>query len=78
MCRAAIFDYVSEGTMRSSPRWICRVDNADVLNGEQIKDPMARRETLELFRTYYTIEKPAVRKQIDEMVKSIATTLAGE
>ena len=64
--------------MRSSPRWICRVDNADVLNGEQIKDPMARRETLELFRTYYTIEKPVVRKQIDEMVKSIATPLAGE
>ena len=64
--------------MRSSPRWICRGDNADVLNGEKIKDPMARRETLELFRTYYTIEKPVVRKQIDEMVKSIATPLAGE
>ena len=36
------------------------------------------RETLELVRTYYTIEKPAVRKRIAEMVKSIATTLAGE
>ena len=72
------FDDMSEGTMRSSPRWISRGDNADVLNGEQIKDPMARRETLELVRTYYTIEKPAVRKRIAEMVKSIATTLAGE
>ena len=64
--------------VRSSPRWISRGDNADVLNGERIKDPMARRETLELVRTYYTIEKPAVRKRIAEMVKSIATTLAGE
>ena len=64
--------------VRSFPRWISRGDNADVLNGEQIKDPMARRETLELVRTYYTIEKPAVRKRIAEMVKSIATTLAGE
>ena len=40
------FDDMSEGTMRSSPRWISRGDNADVLNGEQIKDPTARRETL--------------------------------
>jgi hypothetical protein len=39
---------------------------------------MARRETLELVRTYYSIEKPLVRKRISEMVKSIATTLAGE
>jgi transcriptional regulator with XRE-family HTH domain len=72
------FDDMSEGTMRSSPRWISRGDSAGALNGEQIKDPMARRETLELVRTYYTIEKPAVRKRIAEMVKSIATTLAGE
>ena len=72
------FDDMLEGIMRSSPRCISRGDNTDVLNGEQIKDPMARRETLELVRTYYTIEKPAVRKRIAEMVKSIATTLAGE
>ena len=69
---------MSEDTMRSSLRWICLGDNADVFNGEQIKDPIARREKLKLLRTYYTIEKPAVGKQIDEMVKSIATTLAGE
>ena len=72
------FDDMSEGTMRSSPRWISRGDSAGALNGEQIKDPMARRETLELVRTYHAIEKPAVRKRIAEIVKSIATTLAGE
>jgi hypothetical protein len=79
MCRSAIFfDDMSEGKMLSSPRWISGGDNADVLNGEQIKDPMARREPLELVRKYYTIKKPAVRKQIAVIVKSIATMLAGE
>ena len=58
------FDDMSDGTMRSSPRWISRGDSADVLNGEQTKDPMARRETLGLVRTYYTFKKPAVRKRI--------------
>ena len=72
------FDVMSEGIMRSLPRWISRGDSEGALNGDQIKDPMARCETLELVRTDYTIEKPAVRKRIAEMVKSIATTLAGE
>ena len=58
------FDDMSDGTMRSSPRWISRGDSADVLNGEQTKAPMARRETLGLVRTYYTFEKPAVRKRV--------------
>ena len=71
-------DDISEGTMRSSPRWNSHGDSAGALNGDQIKDPMARRETLELERTSYTIEKLAVRKRIAKMVKSIATTLAGE
>jgi hypothetical protein len=39
---------------------------------------MARRETLELVPTDYTIEKLAVRKRIAGMVKSIARTPAGE
>mgnify|MGYP001160926530 FL=1 len=64
--------------MCSSPRWISRGDSVGALNGDQIKDPTARRETLELVQTYYTIGKPAVRKRIVEMVKSIATTLDGE
>jgi transcriptional regulator with XRE-family HTH domain len=72
------FDDMSKGTMRRSPRWISRGDSADALNGDQTKDPMTRRETLELERTYFTIKKLAVRKRIAKMVKSIATTLAGE
>ena len=72
------FDDMTENTMRSSPRRVSRGSEVVDLSDEQIKDPMARRETLELVRTYYTIEKPLVRKRISEMVKSIATTLAGE
>jgi transcriptional regulator with XRE-family HTH domain len=72
------FDDMTENTMRSSPRRVSRGSEVVDLSDEQIKDPMARRETLELVRTYYTIEKPLVRKRISEMVKSMATTLAGE
>ena len=72
------FDDMTENTMQSSPRRVSRGGELVDLTGEQIKDPMARRETLELVRTYYSIEKPLVRKRISEMVKSIATTLAGE
>ena len=69
---------MSDGIMCSSPRWISLGDSVGALNGDQIKDPTARRETLELVQTYYTIGKLAVRKRIVEMVKSIATTLDGE
>lgn len=72
------FDDMSENTMRSSPRWVSRGDVMDAMTSQPLKDPMARRETLELVRAYYTIEKPALRKRIAEMVKSIATTLADE
>ncbi len=72
------FDDMSENTMRSLPRWVSRGDVMDAMTSQPLKDPMARRETLELVRAYYTIEKPAVRKRIAEMVKSIATTLADE
>ena len=64
--------------MCSSPCQISRGDILGALNSDQIKAPIVRLETLELVRTYYTIEKLAVRKRIAEMVKSIATMLAGE
>ena len=72
------FDDMSESTMRNSPRRISRGGGATDVDFEIVTDPMARRETLELVRTYYTIRNPAVSKRIAEMVKSIATTLAGE
>ena len=72
------FDDMSQDTMKSSPRRIGRGGEVINQHGDQMRDPMARRETLELVRTYYTIEKPIVRKRISEMVKSIATTLSDE
>ena len=72
------FDDMSQDTTKSSPRRIGRGGEVVNQNGDQLRDPMARRETLELVRTYYTIEKPIVRKRISEMVKSIATTLSDE
>ena len=72
------FDDMSETTMRNSPRRVARgIDDLDSGDGK-IKDPMARRETLELVRAYYSIEQAKVRKRVAEMVKSIATTLAGD
>ena len=64
--------------MCSLPSWISRGDILGALNRGQIKAQIVRLETLELVRTYYTSEKLAVRKRIAEMVKSIATMLAGE
>ena len=73
-----LFEDMSQDTMKSSPRRIGRGREVINQHGDQMRDPMARRETLELVRTYYTIEKPIVRKRISEMVKSIATTLSDE
>jgi len=72
------FDDMSESTMQRSPRRVSRGVEGESLSPDQSKDPMARRETLELVRTYYSIKKPLVRKRIVDMVKSIAMTLAGE
>jgi len=72
------FDDMSQDTMKSSPRRVGRGGDVQDIHGNHLRDPMARRETLELVRTYYTIDKPIVRKRISEMVKSIATSLADE
>ncbi|MFI5001886.1 MAG: helix-turn-helix domain-containing protein, partial [Reyranellales bacterium] len=38
---------------------------------EQEKDPLIKRETLELVRAYYKIREPRVRKRLFEMVKAV-------
>ena len=40
------------------------------------RDPMAKRETLELVRAYYRIPDPAVRKRVFELTKVIAKSPA--
>ena len=68
------FDDMTDDTMRSSPRRVSRGENID-FDSDHVRDPMARRETLELVHTYYSIGRPKVRKRINEMVKSLATTI---
>ena len=72
------FNEMSQDTMKSSPRCVSRAGEVLDGTGDQLRDPMARRETLELVRTCYIMEKPIVRKRISKMVKSIATTLSDE
>lgn len=61
------------------------IENAKVGSGKKItfdptfmggKDPLIKRETLELVRDYYKIRDPKVRKRIFEMVKAVGTASA--
>lgn len=71
------FDDMTDDVMKASPRRVSLGTPSD--NDEQyLRDPMARRETLELVRTYYSIKTPKVRKRISDMVKAIATTINGD
>lgn len=67
------FDDMTDDTMEHSPRKM-RGGSAPEIEG-QPNDPMARRETLELVRAYYTITNTSVRKRVTEMVKAMAGAL---
>jgi transcriptional regulator with XRE-family HTH domain len=71
------FDDMSDDTMAHSPRRMKSGVARDEYE-ENPTDPMARRETLELVRAYYSIKNPNLRKRITEMVKSVATALPEE
>jgi hypothetical protein len=68
---------MSDDTAAHSPR---RMKSGAVKDEyeENPTDPMARRETLELVRAYYSIKNPNLRKRITEMVKSVATAIPEE
>ena len=72
------FDDMSATTMRSWPRRVARGFDDDSAADGEFKDPMAGCETLELVRAYYTIELPAVRKRVSDMVWSIAKALTAD
>jgi hypothetical protein len=47
--------------------------NAKALpEADQERDPLARRETLEVVRAYYCIPDPAVRRRLADLVKAVA------
>ena len=72
------FEDMSSQTKLASPRK-ANINSKKIFLDQAIeRDPMAKRETLELVRTYYSISQPHVRKRISEMIKSVAGTLKGE
>ena len=68
------FEDMTDDVMKSSPRLISRGSDRNMVD-DSVRESMARRETLELVRTYYSVTQPKVRKRIAEMVKSIAVTI---
>ena len=71
------FDDMSSHTKLASPRKISR-DTQKAPEDVFERDPMARRETLELVRTYYSISEPNVRKRLAELIKSVAGAINDE
>ena len=68
------FEDMSAETRARSPRRMSDAPKVAETPDDQI-DPMTRRETLELVRSYYSIKRTSVRKKVAGLVKSIASTL---
>ena len=73
------FDDMNESVQSASPLAVARgsVGLAEEAPGFD-SDPMARRETLELVRAYYSITDPQVRKRVYELAKALAGTAEGK
>lgn len=68
---AYFFEDMTSATKSRSPRQVSG-GTAPEDRDEAKKDPMARRETLELMRSYYSIEDKNFRRQISAVVKTFA------
>ncbi len=64
------FEEMPAGVKAQSPSELIRT-NSRPENDEE-KDPLAKRETLELVRAYYKIQDPAVRKRLRDLVGVVA------
>jgi hypothetical protein len=64
------FEAMSAGVQKQTPAMLMNAKALPVVDHD--KDPMARRETLELVRAYYRIADPAVRKRFRELVGVVA------
>ena len=62
------FDDMSEATASEDSSAPTKVNGREVVE----KDPMLKRETLELVRAYYRITDPTARKRLFDLAKSIA------
>ena len=64
------FEDLSASDQASSPVEVIRGKGA-VVRDAHATDPMAKRETLELVRAYYSITDPKVREQVLAMAKTL-------
>jgi len=66
------FDQMPSSVQQSSPRLHQKTKLDDSLEDSLTlaKDPIIRRESLELLRSYYLIKSPHLRKKIVKMIKS--------
>lgn len=64
------FDDMSSKVAKQSPRLAIGLVEAPAQSYQP--DPMAKRETLELVRSYYKIGSPSVRKRVFELTKALA------
>ncbi|WP_374651320.1 helix-turn-helix domain-containing protein [Dongia sp.] len=62
------FEGMSGEVEKQSPG---HLQGAVPLASDEEKDPMARRETLELVRAYYQIKSPKVRKHLVDLARSL-------
>lgn len=68
------FEEMSAGVRAQAPSELMRTKLRP--KNDQPKDPMARRETLELVRAYYRIAQPEVRKRLGELIKIVARSFS--
>jgi transcriptional regulator with XRE-family HTH domain len=66
------FDQMSGAELGDSPAYGLSDNEQD---GFESEDIMTSKETLELIRTYYSIENPEMRKDIMKFIKSMAEKL---
>jgi transcriptional regulator with XRE-family HTH domain len=64
------FQEMAAGVEQQTPAMLMNVKKLPTIDQE--RDPMVRRETLELVRAYYRIPDPAVRKRLAELTKAVA------
>ena len=66
------FDDMDDELKGQSPALMSGMTLEDEPVGNVERDPMAKRETLELVRAYYRIADPQVRKRVYELAKALA------
>jgi len=64
------FEGMAAGVQNQTPSMLMTAKLLPAIDRE--KDPLAKRETLELVRAYYRIPDAAVRKRLADLVKAVA------